>query len=136
MPYSNPSTTRHYCVLVLISWRENFSTWNRSIVDRGYGAKIWNANFFPKWMEVKGVHVRLKSVCKNKVVMIVHLHICTCSHVLLKVTAMEKMKTFHDLMLTFIWLMLKIKYILSVYVNILQIILFSNYVNSRKLNQK
>lgn len=30
------------------------------------------------------------------------LHICTCSHVLLKVTAMEKMKTFHDLMLTFI----------------------------------
>lgn len=26
--------------------------------------------------------------------------------------------------------------VLSVYVNILQIILFSNYVNSRKLNQK
>lgn len=51
---------------------------------------------------------------------------------------MEKIKTFHDLMLAAIY-MIDVKnqvYILSVYVNILQIILFSNYVNSRKLNQK
>lgn len=48
-------------------------------------------------MQVKGVHVRLKSVCKNKVVMIVHY-----IFVHAVVTAMEKMKTFHDLMLTFI----------------------------------
>lgn len=55
-------------------------------------------------MEGKGVHVRFKSVCKNKVVMIVRytfVH-AVILNVLLKVAAMEKMKTFHDLMLTFI----------------------------------
>lgn len=58
-------------------------------------------------MEGKGVHVRLKSVCKNKVVMIVHyLPVFVPVHavilnVLLKVTAMEKIKTFHDYMIDF-----------------------------------
>lgn len=52
----------------------------------------------------KGGTCEIKSVCKNKVVMIfrytfVHAVIL---NVLLKVAAMEKMKTFHDLMLTFI----------------------------------